>query len=389
MSRCAGAVTGNSSALSLSATHTGSALHVSIGAQGATPSEARGCANHSGMVQVDFDTSWLALRRELWPDCPPEQHLEEMARLLDEPQRFVHFIVEAHDGRALGLAEASIRTDYVNGTASSPVAYLEGLYVRPEAREKGVARLLVRAVSRWASSSGCNELASDTQPENLVSRAVHAKLGFVETERAVFFSKALTTGALGDDVPGTYLHFRDEGRADPSPGSEPSVRPDDRVGEQILAYRRATVADLPAIVALLADDPLGARREYFVVPLPKAYDDAFAAIDRDPNNELVVVDRADHPVIGVLQLTFIPYLTYQGGWRALIEGVRVAAGFRSSGVGEQMLSWAVQRARDRGCRMVQLTSDKARVDAIRFYERLGFVASHEGMKLHLEVRGGG
>lgn len=139
------------------------------------------------------DRDWLLLRMELWPDCPREQHLQEMARFLKEPNRFVNFIVKAEDGRGLGLAEASVRTDYVNGTSSSPVAYLEGLYVRPEAREGGVARHLVQAVSRWALSSGCTELASDTQPENLVSQAVHTKLGFVETERAVFFSKALTT----------------------------------------------------------------------------------------------------------------------------------------------------------------------------------------------------
>ena len=149
-----------------------------------------------------------------------------------------------------------------------------------------------------------------------------------------------------------------------------------------LTFRRAIAADLPAIVALLADDPLGAKREHSVLPLPQAYTDAFAAIDQDPNNELVVVDAAGRQTMGVLQLTFIPYITYRGGWRALIEGVRVAAEFRSGGVGEQMFLWAIQRARERGCHLVQLTSDKARPDAIRFYEKLGFVASHEGMKLH-------
>lgn len=153
--------------------------------------------------------------------------------------------------------------------------------------------------------------------------------------------------------------------------------------EHACTFRRATLADLPAIVALLADDPLGAGREQFSDPLPPAYRDAFAAIDQDPNNELVVVDSADQRVIGVLQLTFIPSITYQGGWRALVEGVRVAAGFRSGGVGQQMFSWAIQRARERGCHLVQLTSDKARPEAIRFYEKLGFVASHEGLKLHL------
>lgn len=150
-----------------------------------------------------------------------------------------------------------------------------------------------------------------------------------------------------------------------------------------LNFRRATRDDLSAIVKLLADDPLGARRESFMDPLPASYAAAFAAIDRDPNQELVVVDAPDQPVAGVLQLTLIPYLTYRGGWRAQIEGVRVAANLRSVGVGEQLFRWAIQRARDRGCHLVQLTSDKARPDAIRFYERLGFVASHEGLKLHL------
>lgn len=155
-----------------------------------------------------------------------------------------------------------------------------------------------------------------------------------------------------------------------------------------LAFRPATPADLPAIVAMLADDPLGARRESCDLPLPGGYADALAAIDRDPNNELVVVDAEERPVIGVLQLTFIPSITYQGGWRALIEGVRVAAGYRSAGVGRQLFRWAIERARERGCHMVQLTSDKARPDAIRFYESLGFVASHEGLKLRLSAAEG-
>lgn len=137
------------------------------------------------------DADWLSLRLELWPDCPRQQHLEEMASFLREPGRFVQFIVREPGGRGVGLAEASIRTDYVNGTSSSPVAYLEGLYVAPGARGKGIARSLVLAVSGWALAAGCTELASDTQPENLVSQEVHTKLGFVETERAVFFRKSL------------------------------------------------------------------------------------------------------------------------------------------------------------------------------------------------------
>jgi GNAT superfamily N-acetyltransferase len=147
--------------------------------------------------------------------------------------------------------------------------------------------------------------------------------------------------------------------------------------------RRARAQDLPEIVRLLAEDPLGARRERYELPLPASYEAAFAAIDRDPNQELCVA-CLDDAVIGVLQLTFIPYLTYQGGWRALIEGVRIAPGLRSRGLGRVLFEWAIERARARGCHMVQLTSDKTRPDAIRFYQALGFVASHEGMKLLLE-----
>jgi ribosomal protein S18 acetylase RimI-like enzyme len=146
--------------------------------------------------------------------------------------------------------------------------------------------------------------------------------------------------------------------------------------------RSATRDDLAAIVALLADDPLGSRRESYVLPLPDSYEAAFAAIDKDPHNELVVADLPDHPVAGVLQLTVVPHITYRGGWRAQIEGVRVAS---SLGIGEKLFLWAIQRAKCKGCHLVQLTSDKARADAIRFYEKLGFVASHEGLKLHFDV----
>jgi GNAT superfamily N-acetyltransferase len=157
---------------------------------------------------------------------------------------------------------------------------------------------------------------------------------------------------------------------------------DQQVTPPPLAFRRARRGDLPAIVHLLADDPLGAQRESDVSPLPAGYGAAFDAIEADPNQELVVAE-ANGAVVGVLQLTFIPSLTYRGGWRALIEGVRVAAALRSGGVGQQLFEWAIARARERGCHLLQLTSDKSRPDAIRFYERLGFVASHEGMKLRL------
>lgn len=151
----------------------------------------------------------------------------------------------------------------------------------------------------------------------------------------------------------------------------------------MIALRHARREDVPAIVAMLADDPLGAQRERFEDPLPKSYFEAFEAIDADPNQELIVATH-DAAVIGVLQLTYTPSLTYQGSWRASIEGVRVHADHRSSGIGRRLFEDAIERARGRNCLLVQLTTDKKRPDALRFYESLGFVASHEGMKRRLD-----
>jgi len=149
-----------------------------------------------------------------------------------------------------------------------------------------------------------------------------------------------------------------------------------------LVIRRATRADLPAVVALLADDALGARRERADLPLAPGYVAAFDAIERDPHCELLVACEGER-VVGTFQLDFTPGLSRQGAWRATIEAVRVAASARSRGAGSAMIEWAIARARSRGCRLVQLTTDRSRVDAQRFYERLGFVASHVGMKLEL------
>ena len=154
--------------------------------------------------------------------------------------------------------------------------------------------------------------------------------------------------------------------------------------ESELDFRSAREEDLPAIVALLSDDPLGSQRERFEDPLPQSYHDAFHAIESDPNQE-VVLALIDGDVAGVLQLTFLPGLTYQGAWRAQIEGVRVSAGARSRGVGGAMVEWAISRARDRGCHLMQLTTDTQRPDALRFYENLGFEATHHGMKLRLQT----
>jgi ribosomal protein S18 acetylase RimI-like enzyme len=149
-----------------------------------------------------------------------------------------------------------------------------------------------------------------------------------------------------------------------------------------IRFRPAGPADLPRLIALLADDALGRAREDPADPPAPAYRDAFAAIARDPNQLLVVAERGG-AVVGCLQLSFIPGLSHRGAWRGQIESVRIAASERGAGLGRHMLDWAIAECRRRGCRMVQLTSDKTRADAIRFYESLGFKPSHEGLKLAL------
>ncbi|MFF7967229.1 GNAT family N-acetyltransferase [Streptomyces sp. NPDC007903] len=147
-----------------------------------------------------------------------------------------------------------------------------------------------------------------------------------------------------------------------------------------LDIRPATSDDIPAIVAMLADDPLGAQRESPGDLTP--YLAAFERLDTDPNQHLVVAVR-DGRVIGTLQLTIIPGLSRKGATRSLIEAVRIHADERGSGLGGELIQWAVDTSRRLGCHLVQLTSDKTRTDAHRFYERLGFTASHEGFKLSL------
>ena len=150
-----------------------------------------------------------------------------------------------------------------------------------------------------------------------------------------------------------------------------------------LIFRKAKDGDIPSIIKMLADDKLGSIREDYKVPLPKKYYDAFQNILQDKNQELIILENEQKDVIGTLQLTFIPYLTYQGGLRAQIEAVRIHKKFRGEGFGKKIFKWAINRSRDKGAHLVQLTTDKQRPDAKEFYKALGFKDSHIGMKLHL------
>ncbi|MGW0643099.1 MULTISPECIES: GNAT family N-acetyltransferase [Streptomyces] len=147
-----------------------------------------------------------------------------------------------------------------------------------------------------------------------------------------------------------------------------------------LEIRPATPDDLPAVVAMLADDPLGAQRESPDDLTP--YQEAFRRLADDPNQHVVVAVRRDR-VVGTLQLTIIPGLSRRGSTRSIVEGVRIHGDERGSGLGTQLIQWAVDESRRQNCQLVQLTSDVTREDAHRFYERLGFTASHVGFKLAL------
>ncbi len=147
-----------------------------------------------------------------------------------------------------------------------------------------------------------------------------------------------------------------------------------------ITIRSSTKQDVKEIVRLLADDALGAKRERYIDPLPAEYYSAFDMINADQNN-LLIVAELEGKIVGTLQLTYITYLTYQGGKRAIIEGVRVDNAHRGKGIGKDMLNWAIAKAKNDGCHVVQLTTDKRRPDALEFYKQLGFIASHEGLKL--------
>ncbi|HEX8737495.1 MAG TPA: GNAT family N-acetyltransferase [Pyrinomonadaceae bacterium] len=150
-----------------------------------------------------------------------------------------------------------------------------------------------------------------------------------------------------------------------------------------LKFREATRADLPEIVRMLADDFLGAARERYENPLPESYIKAFEEIEADKNNELIIAEM-DGEIVGTLQITFTPSISFQGGKRATVESVRVDEKYRGRGIGKELMKWAINRAREENCLAIQLTTNAERKDAHRFYENLGFKGSHLGMKLYLK-----
>jgi GNAT superfamily N-acetyltransferase len=150
-----------------------------------------------------------------------------------------------------------------------------------------------------------------------------------------------------------------------------------------IEFRTATLDDLPNLVRMLADDFLGSTRERYEDPLPESYIKAFEEIRADPNNELIVAEK-DGEVIGMLQLTFTPSISFRGGKRATVESVRMDKKYRGQGIGRELMLWSIERAKEEGCISMQLTTNADREDAHRFYRDLGFEGSHVGMKLKLK-----
>jgi aminoglycoside 6'-N-acetyltransferase I len=153
---------------------------------------------------------WLELRQALWSDCPAAEHEAEMAAAVAASMSLAAYVAYEPTGEPIGLVEAAVRCDYVNGTNSTPVGFLEGLYVVPSSRRAGIARALVAAVEQWAFSVGCREMASDALLANTDAHVMHQGLGYEETERVVFFRKVLREGAswCRDEAPGNFLPAR-------------------------------------------------------------------------------------------------------------------------------------------------------------------------------------
>jgi GNAT superfamily N-acetyltransferase len=262
---------------------------------------------------------------------------DKWAERLKNPES--RWMVATADGADVGL---------VCGKAEEGRMHLLAMWVAPEARGEGVGARLVDATVAWAREYGTEEVELWAVDQNEDARALYARKGFTPSGRAM---------ALPSQPHLTESHY-----------------------VLSLLFRQARRQDVPAIVAMLADDPLGAEREGD--PGDERYLAAFDRIDADPYDELIVAER-DGKVIGTMQLSYLAGLSRLGAERCQIEAVRVAAAARGQGLGRGMIQWAVDRARARGCAMVQLTSDKSRTDAHRFYASLGFTASHEGYKLKL------
>ncbi|MGV9305425.1 N-acetyltransferase family protein [Nonomuraea sp. NPDC003727] len=226
--------------------------------------------------------------------------------------------------------------------------HLVSMWVAPEARGQGQADRLLDEVVAWARARDAEEIGLWAVDANTAARALYTRRGFIPS------GKVMALPSNPDLMESHYVLS--------------------------LVFRTARAADVPVIVALITDDAISAARTGEYGDDHRA---AFEAIDADPNNELIVLELKGE-VVGTMQLTYIPGISRRGATRLQVEAVRIAAQLRGQGWGRKMMEWAHTRGRARGCAMVQLTSDKRREDAHRFYRSLGYAQSHEGFKLQLD-----
>lgn len=289
---------------------------------------------------------WLALRLALWPDTPRPEHEAEMAELAADPRRCAQWLARDADGRAAGLAEAAIRSDYVNGCETSPVAFLEGLYVAPARRRQGVARALVDEVARWGAARGCRELASDTQADNLVSQAVHRALGFAEAERTVAYVRALAPARPADDVA-----LRAATATDAAPLAV--------LGTQVFLDTYATDGVRPSLAAEVLDQHAPA---------------VVAARLADPAVQVLVAERAGH-LLGFAETRRPappPLPAAAAGPATELVRLYVQPAQQQRGLGRRLLQAALDAAARHGDACAWLTAWEGNRRALGFYAHLGW-----------------
>lgn len=289
---------------------------------------------------------WLALRGALWPDTPGREHEAEMAAFVTEPQRYAQWLARAGDGQAIGLAEASIRSDYVTGCETSPVAFLEGLYVAPARRRHGIARALVDEVARWGAARGCREMASDTQTDNVASQAVHQALGFAEAERTVAYVRALDPARPADEVA-----LRQATAADAAPLAV--------LGMQVFLETYAPDGVRPALAAEVLDQHAPA---------------VVAARLADPSLRFLVAERAGH-LLGYVETRrpATPPLPAAGtGPATEVVRLYVQPAQQRCGLGRRLLQAALDEAAREGDARAWLTAWEGNRRALGFYAHLGW-----------------
>lgn len=278
---------------------------------------------------------WLALRMALWP-AGQEEHLADMEAFVRDPRQAA-FALYDEAGAAVGLVETSVRHDYVNGTESSPVGYLEGIYVVPDCRRRGYARVLVECAMQWAALQGCTEFASDALIDNADSHAMHRALGFAETDSVVYFVKPIEAEPAGPRA-AAGLSIR-------------AARPDDAALLADLIRELAVVERFPDPVTVTPDDLLA----YLFGPRPAAQ---------------ALLAEADGEVAG-FAVYYATFATTTGKPGLHLDDLFIRPAYQGRGYGKALLAHVAGIAQQRGCARFEWWALKSNEPALRFYEAVG------------------